>query len=58
MRFTVVGVPSFRSFRGSYWCVRIALSVAFADGLMPRKLLDMRKACFRLRRLIVSSLLT
>ena len=48
MRFTVVGVPSFRSFRGSYWCVRIALSVAFADGLMPRKAVGDRKECVRL----------
>ena len=30
-------MPSFRSFRGSYRCVRIALSVAVADGFMPRK---------------------
>ena len=35
--FSVVGVPSFRSFQGSYGCVRIALYVAVADGFMPRK---------------------
>ena len=46
--FLTVGVPSFQFFRGSYWCVRIALSVAFADGFMPRKVLDVRKECVRL----------
>ena len=45
---SVVGVTSFQSFRGSYWCVHIALSVAFADGFMPRKVLDVRKECVRL----------
>ena len=30
------------------WCVRIALSVAVADGFMPRKVLDVRKECVRL----------
>lgn len=48
LRFSVVGMPSFRSFRGSYRCVRIALSVAVADGFMPRKVLDVRKECVRL----------
>ena len=48
LRFSVVGVLSFRSFRGSYGRVRIALSVAFADGFMPRKVLDVRKECVRL----------
>ena len=37
LRFSAVGVPSFRAFRGSYGCVRIALSVAVADGFIPRK---------------------
>ncbi len=46
--FSVVGVPSFRSFRGSYGCVRISLSVAVAGGFMPRKVLDVRKECVRL----------
>ena len=41
-------MPSFRSFRGSYGGVRIALSVAVADGFMPRKVLDVRKECVRL----------
>ena len=41
-------MPLFRSFRGSYGCVRIALSVAVADGFMPRKVLDVRKECVRL----------
>ena len=41
--FSVVGVPSFRSFRGSYGCVRIALSVAVADGFMPRKVRGRQK---------------
>lgn len=36
------------SFRGSYRCVRIALSVAVADGFMPRKVLDVRKKCVML----------
>ena len=48
LRFSFVGVPSFQSFRGSYGCVRIALSVTVADGFMPRKVLDMRKECVRL----------
>ena len=48
LRFSVVGVPSFRSFGGSYECVRISLSVAVADGFMPRKVLDVRKECVRL----------
>ena len=43
MRFSVVGVPLFRFFRGSYRRVRIALSVAVADGLMPRKVLGRQK---------------
>ena len=30
--FSAVGVLSFYPFRGSYGCVRIPLSVAFADG--------------------------
>ncbi len=46
--FSFVGVPSFRSCRGSYGCVRIPLSVAVADGFMPRKVLDVRKECVRL----------
>ena len=46
--FSIVGVPLFQSFRGSYGCVRIALSVAVADGFMPRKVLDVRKECVRL----------
>ena len=46
--FSVVGVPSFQPFRGSYRCVRIALSVVFTDGFMPRKVLDVRKECVRL----------
>ena len=46
--FSVVSVPSFQPFRGSYGCVRIALSVAVADGFMPRKVLDVRKECVRL----------
>ena len=33
----------FLSFRGSYWCVRIALSVAVADGFMPRKVRGRQK---------------
>ena len=41
-------MPSFRSFRGSYGCVRISLSVAVAGGFMPRKVLDVRKECVRL----------
>ena len=48
LAFWVVYVPSFWSFRGSYGCVRIALSVAVADGFMPRKVLDVRKECVRL----------
>ena len=48
MRFSVVYVPSFYLFRGSYRGVRIALSVAVADGFMPRKVLDVRKECVRL----------
>lgn len=48
LRFSVVVVTLFQSFRGSYWCVRIALSVAVADGFMPRKVLDVRKECVRL----------
>ena len=48
LRFSVVGVTLVQSFRGSYWCVRISLSVAFADGFMPRKVLDVRKECVRL----------
>ena len=48
--FSVVYVPSFRSFRGSYGGVRIALSVAFADGFMPRKVLVVRKECVRLSK--------
>ena len=43
MRFSIVDVPSFRFFRGSYRRVRIALSVAVADGLMPRKVLGRQK---------------
>ena len=35
-------------FSGFVWCVRIPLSVAFADGFMPRKVLDVRKECVRL----------
>ena len=46
--FLAVGVPSFWSFGGSYGCVRIPLSVAVADGFMPRKVLDVRKECVRL----------
>ena len=46
--FSAVVVPSFYPFRGSYWCVRIALSVVVADGFMPRKVLDVRKECVRL----------
>lgn len=30
------------------WRVRIALSIAVADGFMPRKVLDVRKECVRL----------
>ena len=41
-------MPSFYIFRGSYGCVRIPLSVAVADGFMPRKVLDVRKECVRL----------
>ena len=41
--FSVVGAPSFRSFRGSYGCVRISLSVAVADGFMPRKVRGRQK---------------
>ena len=48
LRFSVVGVPSFWFFRGSYGGGRIALSVAVADGFMPRKVLDVRKECVRL----------
>ena len=48
LAFWVVYVPSFWSFRGSYGCVRISLSVAVADGFMPRKVLDVRKECVRL----------
>lgn len=36
------------SFSVFVWCVRIALSVAVADGFMPRKVLDVRKECVRL----------
>ena len=46
--FLAVGVPLFRSFRGSYRCVHIALSIVVADGFMPRKALDVRKECVRL----------
>ena len=35
-------------FLGFVWCVHIALSVAVADGFMPRKVLDVRKECVRL----------
>ena len=35
-------MPSFYNFRGSYRCVRIALSVAVANGFIPRKVLDVR----------------
>ena len=45
LRFSVVGVTLFLSFGGSYWCVRIVLSVAVADGFMQRKVLDVRKEC-------------
>ena len=48
LRFLIVGVPSFRSFRGSYGVVRIPLSVAVAGGFVPRKVLDVRKECVRL----------
>ena len=48
LRFSIVGVPLFRSFRYSYGCVRIPLFVAVADGFMPRKVLDVRKECVRL----------
>ncbi len=48
LRFSFVRVPSFRSFRGSYECVRIPLYVVVADGFMPRKVLDVRKECVRL----------
>ena len=41
--FSVVVVPLFRSFRGSYKRVRIALSVAVADGFMPRKVRGRQK---------------
>ena len=47
LRFSVVGVPPFRSFRGSYRGVRIALSVAVADGFMPRKVLGRQKGVCR-----------
>ena len=46
--FSGVRVPSFQSFRDSYGCVRITLSVAVADSFMPRKVLDVRKECVRL----------
>ena len=46
--FSVVGVPSFQPLRCSYRRVRIPLSVAVADGFMPRKVLDVRKECVRL----------
>ena len=48
LAFFFVYVPSFYIFRGSYGCVRIPLSVAVADGFMPRKVLDVRKECVRL----------
>ena len=36
-------VPLFQSFRGSYGCVRIPLSVVVADGFMPRKVRGRQK---------------
>ena len=48
LAFWVVSVPSFWFFQGSYGRVRIPLSVAVADGFMPRKVLDVRKECVRL----------
>ena len=54
LTFWVVYVPSFWSFRGSYGCVRIPLSVVVADGFMLRKVLNVRKECVRLRSMIIS----